>query len=463
MGRLVSRSVRLSARALLLSASFALAGCGAIYHPRTVSEASREKGAPLDVRVVEITPETVSTANRSPYRPRSLPAAFSRVVGQPVGEAATPALPTPPTEPAAPPAPTRLVLPPEPPAHPYRIGVADVLLLSTPTPGSTVEQLTGILAAQTKRQGYTVQDDGAISIPDVGRVEVAGLTLEEAEQALFQALVKAGIDPTFSLEIAEFHSQSVNVGGAVGNATVVPITLKPLTLGAALSAAGGVKVPDADYARILIFRDGKLYQIPFREFLRRPELGKLRLIDGDAVYVDEGYQLDRAQAYFREQITLLNLKQSARQQALQNLRAEFDLERARLEEERSNFQAKVALDAVPRDYVYLAGEVGTQGRFALPFGRKAVLADALFSQSGINASSGNPAQIYVLRGERSGQAVTAWHLDAANAANMVLATRFELRPNDIVFVSEEPVTSWNRALQQIMPSFVISVANAATK
>ncbi len=48
--------------------------------------------------------------------------------------------------------------------------------------------------------------------------------------------------------------------------------------------------------------------------------------------------------------------------------------------------------------------------------------------------------------------MTAWHLDASNAVNFVIATRFELRPSDIVFVSQQPVTRWNRAIAQILPT-----------
>ena len=58
-----------------------------------------------------------------------------------------------------------------------------------------------------------------------GRVRLAGLTIEEAEAELFQSLVENQIDPAFSLEIAEFNSQHVNVGGAVTTAASVPVTL----------------------------------------------------------------------------------------------------------------------------------------------------------------------------------------------------------------------------------------------
>ena len=45
-----------------------------------------------------------------------------------------------------------------------------------------------------------------------------------------------------------------------------------------------------------------------------------------------------------------------------------------------------------------------------------------------------------------------------NAANFLLATRFQLRPNDVIFVAEQPVTKWNRVITQITPSLINTAA-----
>lgn len=105
----------------------------------------------------------------------------------------------------------------------------------------------------------------------------------------------------------------------------------------------------------------------------------------------------------------------------------------------------------------------TQSRFALPFEQTATLADALYDEgSGFDTTVADVRQIYVLRASddpREFGAVTAWQLDASNAVNLTLATRFELRPDDIIFIAEQPVTRWNRAISQILPS--ISVVETA--
>ncbi|GGD29914.1 polysaccharide biosynthesis/export family protein [Sinisalibacter lacisalsi] len=443
-------------RVLAFLALIGLAGCGGLYSSPHVATGAAEVG---EVKVVAIDANSLSAANASPYRPRTLPAIFARSAGLSGGAVGAGAPPAPAFTPEPRPAsmPTRLPDPFTPGS--YRIGTGDVILLATPNTASTVEALTGLLAAQSRRQGYTVQDDGAITIPEVGRVRLAGLTLEEAEAEVFQALVGQQIDPTFSIEIAEFNSQRVSIGGAVRAAKTLPITLKTLNLSEALTAAGGITVKDQAFASIRLYRDGSLYQIPLRSYLDDAKIQKLALKDGDAVYVDTAFDLDKAEGYFAQQIQLANFRQTSRDLALRQLQTEVSLRRGELEEQRENFRARVDLDAVERDYVYIAGEVGVQNRFTLPFERKATLADALFEKTeGVPNRTGNISELYVLRASADGTGVTAWRLNAVNAANLVLATRFELRPNDVVFVAEQPVTALDRLVSQIAPSIALAGA-----
>ena len=442
-------------RSLLLGfIIFSLTGCGTVYFSPSVIEETSTSG---EVNIAPITPTSIATANGSPYRPKTLPAIFFRTTN---ASADLPEARTPPDlvyYPEIRPVALATRLPPVYNHNTYIIGVGDVVLLAIPQAGNRVEELSGLLAAQNRRQGYTVQTDGAIAIPDIGRIELAGMTMEEAEAELFRRLLENQFDPTFSLEIAEFHSQRVALGGALRNPTNVPITLTALHLDEALNVAGGVSEADLDYIMIRLYRDGTMYQIPFNAFLEDAEIQKITLKGGDNIFVDTEFNLENARAYFEEQIWLSEFHQQSRVIALSKLTAEIALRRQELAEARTNYQTRIALDAVDRDYVYLSGEVGQQGRFTLPFGRNANLADALFDRSGGVPTSGNIAEVYVLRANRTGSGVTAWHLDARNVANLMLATQFELRPNDVIFVAVQPVTSWNRVLQQIMPTIGVAV------
>ncbi|WP_231704123.1 polysaccharide biosynthesis/export family protein [Cochlodiniinecator piscidefendens] len=438
-----------------------LSACGAVYHSPAVQPGPSDASS---VRVVAMTSQSVAGANQSTYRPQSLPAIFSQTAGGASGLRGTGALPEPAFEAQRRPTSLETRLPPQISNAPYAIGVGDVVLLATPQAANTLEELSGLLAAQNRRQGYTVQDDGAITIPDVGRISLAGLTLEEAEAEIFQRLIENQISPAFSLEISEFNSRRVSIGGAVARPTVAPITLTPLYLDEALANAGGVTVSDQDYATIRLYRDGTLYQIPLSELYTGSGLQRILLTDGDSVFVDTEFELEQAQAYFSEQIRLAEFRQRARQNALNELTSEVDLRRAALNEARANYQVRLEQGDVERDYAYLTGEVAQQGRFTLPFGHTATLADALYSDgNGIPTRTANVSQIYILR-DTANQGVVAWHLDARNAASLLLATRMELRPNDIVFIAEQPVTRWSRVVDQISPTIIsrvlLSIDNA---
>ncbi|MHA1108208.1 MAG: polysaccharide biosynthesis/export family protein [Alphaproteobacteria bacterium] len=463
-------------RTITLSAALlALAGCGVIYTAPSVHDGfpfGTASGTDFDVKVVSLSYESAAAANMDAYVPARLPLAF-----QPGAAAAASAAAQLPRMPGLPPATARRTtrpaplpdeLPPLAEFEAYRIGVADVLLLSMNAP-ATLADLPGLISAQSKRQGYIVQDDGAIAIPDAGRIRVAGMTMQDAEAEIFQAIVAAGIDPSFSLEIAEFNSQRVSVGGMVGLPQLLPITLKPLYLHEAVELAGGIETTiDPSVTKVHLFRGGKSYRVGLDRLLSDPAARQIPLRGGDSIYVGSEYREAEAQRYFEEQLSL-------RQGQMQNTQFQIQLEQLSaqrdetaqqvLSNQRELFNDRLNLGAVQRHYAYLTGEVRKQGRMPLPFETSMSLADVLFNEGGINIQFGDFAEIYVLRAETDPQrngGLTAFHLDAENAVNLAVATQFEIRPNDVVFVSEQPVTSWNRAVSQILPQLILSTAGRFT-
>ena len=449
--------------ATLAAALLALSGCGLIYTVPSVHDGepfATDYGTDFDVRVVRLSHETAAAANLEPYVPPRLPLAFQpdAVVSMSEIESELPELPAAVRRGTG----GRAVatrLPPQGEPQPYRIGVADLLLLSVQEPAATLEELPGLISAQAKRQGYVVQDDGAINIPDAGRVRVAGLTLRDAEAAIFETLVNAGIDPSFSLEIAEFNSQRVSVGGLVGAPQLVPITLKTLHLDEALQLAGGARIPEPETTVIRLFRDGTTYQIPAERYLEDRSVQNTILRDGDSVFVTT--TSSETPLALQYQSSLLGLHQQRRSNLLQ----ERELARQELVDRRQLFRDRVELGAVEQPYAYRAGEVRQPGRVALPFERSFNLADVLFEQGGMRIENADYAEIYVLRPATEPEqygALTAYHLNAENAANLAVATQFEIRPNDVVFVAEQPVTSWNRAISQILPQLLLSLPDRLT-
>ena len=47
--------------------------------------------------------------------------------------------------------------------------------------------------------------------------------------------------------------------------------------------------------------------------------------------------------------------------------------------------------------------------------------------------------------------MVAYHLDAQSPTRLIVADAMELRPNDILYVAEQPIISFNRALTTIIP------------
>jgi len=455
----------------------ALAGCGVVYTVPSVDDGSAfslGEDSGYDVRVIDLTAETARAANLDDYVAARLPLAFQpegveRAARRIPDIGSLPAMPRPSALNQNRPGQIETRLPPRTEPQPYRIGVADALVLSLTDSPTTVEALPALITAQSKRNDYVVQDDGAIAIPDVGRVRVAGLTVQDAEARIFEALLQAGIDPAFSLEIAEFNSKSVTIAGMVRQPTLAPITLKPLYLHEAVSLAGGDAVAEPETGRIQITRRNRLYQVPLERLRNDPSVREILLQDGDTVFVTTDYRAETAAERFRQEMAQRDQAISASQFSLTRADIEERIRAnalANLESDRDLFKSRLELGAVDRPYAYLAGEVLRTKRIPLPFEQAANLADILFDENRIDIRTADYGEIYVLRAETDPElagGLNAYHLDADNAVNLAAATQLELRPNDVVFISEQPITSWNRVISQVLPNLFLSAANLASQ
>jgi polysaccharide export outer membrane protein len=86
-----------------------------------------------------------------------------------------------------------------------------------------------------------VGEDGSVTLPLVGEIHCAGLSVSEAENLLVAKLVQDDYvkAPEVSILISEFATQSVSVGGEVNQPGLYPLH-GPHTLFDAISAAGGL-------------------------------------------------------------------------------------------------------------------------------------------------------------------------------------------------------------------------------
>ena len=114
--------------------------------------------------------------------------------------------------------------------------------------------------------------------------------------------------------------------------------------------------------------------------------------------------------------------------------------------------------------VYVLGEVTKPMTLPLRNGRL-TLNEALGEAGGMNAASGDPRQIYVVRSRNGEDASLAdvnglvtpttpeiYHLDASSPTAYALAEGFELKSRDVVFVDPVKLVLWNRVISLILPS-----------
>ena len=275
--------------------------------------------------------------------------------------------------------------------------------------------------------GYVVSEGGEIYLPYVGFVKVSGLTLRQVQELIVSRLADYLKSPQVLVSVQGFNSQRVLVSGAVLRSGYLPITNLPMTLLDALTLSGAVAPENrlAPYPMLIneaaqqSIRSGADHQ-------KIPDLSRVQIRRGSALaYVD----VDK----------MLRTGDMQQNWLLRN----GDI---------------VYVPAVAKNYVYLLGQVKQQSLVEITE-NKTSLAQVLAIDGGVDQSSANTRQIYVIRGGI--KQPTIYQLDGEASDSLLLADAFVLEPRDILYVSEAKVSRWNRVLNQIIPSFQTTVTGTA--
>lgn len=290
-------------------------------------------------------------------------------------------------------------------SYEYRIGKGDVLnIIVYDHPELTIPAGPERSAVEA---GNQVRSDGTIFYPYVGRLPVAGLTLEEIRTLLTRRLSNFVMEPQIDVGIADFRSQKVYVSGAVGEPGRVPITTVPLTLTEAVSLVGGAQ-ETANWHDVILNRDGEEEHLSLYALLRQGDKRHERLLqDGDVLHIP-----------------------SAENQGIS-----------------------------------VMGQVNRPGN--IPVGNERLtLTDAISQSGGIDERSAEASGIFVIRPNQSepgnDRLATVFQLDVSNAMAFSLGSQFTLQPQDVVYVTTAPLARWNRVISLLLPSISLPGVAANT-
>jgi polysaccharide export outer membrane protein len=164
----------------------------------------------------------------------------------------------------------------------YRLGPEDLLQI---TLYNVPQGEVGVTPRQTE---VRVSQEGKISLPLLGDVEVGGQTTAGLEQLLRGRYDRYLHNPQVGVQVKEYRSQPVTVTGAVRNPVVAQLT-GPKTLIDVLAMAGGIT--DRAGSQVHLFRQGpegrQTYVIDLLSLANNPALVNIPVQVGDVVNVQQ--------------------------------------------------------------------------------------------------------------------------------------------------------------------------------
>jgi len=247
-----------------------------------------------------------------------------------------------------------------------------------------------------------VQVDGAgfIFVPYAGRIRAAGNTPEGIRRIISSKLEEQTPDPQVEVRRAAGDGATVSLVGAVGAQGVYPIERPTRTLSTMLAQAGGVTIVP-EIAQITVLRGQETGEIWFQDLYDNPELD-IALRGGDRILVEE------------------------------------------------DTRAFTAL-----------GATGTQSRVNF-FTKDLSAIEALAQVGGLTPTNSDPTGVFVFRNEADkvannvlgrkdliGAQRMVYVLDLTKPNGMFMARDFIIRDGDTLYVTEAPITTWDKTISAI--------------
>lgn len=241
--------------------------------------------------------------------------------------------------------------------------------------------------------GYPVDQQGFVQFPLIGRIKASGMSVPQFTANLSGQLKRylKYADP--QVKVTEYRGNRFIIDGEVTKPGEFNITDAPVSLYSAISMAGGV-TDTGDSNNIVLNRRGASYNI---------NLQSLRQIGSSAnqIYVQDG--------------------------------------------------DSIHINTLDINKVYVLGEFGKVA--PVPILEQGLsLAQVIGESAGLNSSTANAAKIYIVRDNVNTRATDIYYVDMQTITSFPLASRFQMQPNDIVYVDPTGLTRWNRVLSALLPS-----------
>lgn len=279
-------------------------------------------------------------------------------------------------------------IPPE-----YKIGPGDVINVTVwDHPELTLP--AGTTSQNPTFNGQLVASNGTMYYPFAGTFKAAGMTAEQLRKYLADHLKTYIQNPQVDVRVVSYVADRVEVTGEVAKPGTLTLDNTAKGVLQAIDLAGGL-TSGASRRRAILIRHGKRYDIDLAGLLSGDRIvPNPVLIPGDSIHIPD---------------------QSG-------------------------------------DQVFMLGAVAKQTPIAIQQASLTLL-QALTDAGGLDSQSANQSGVLVFRlSDKPNTPASIFTLNLSKAANVLLASQFQLQPRDVVYVKTTAFYKYNTIINQILPT-----------